>query len=104
MAASCSSCGYDNPLGANFCSSCGEQLRVAVDSETERITITDLGVKVQELLQVEQALERAMAGITSADEFQKTFSELRSHLETTDEFCRRLSKPRVITLHEEVQS
>ncbi len=43
MAASCSSCGYDNPLGANFCSSCGEQLRAAVDSETERITITDLG-------------------------------------------------------------
>ena len=46
MAASCSSCGYDNPLGANFCSSCGGQLRVAVDSETERITIADLGTAV----------------------------------------------------------
>ncbi len=42
MAASCSICGYDNPLGANFCASCGEQLRPAVDSETERITITDV--------------------------------------------------------------
>jgi pSer/pThr/pTyr-binding forkhead associated (FHA) protein len=41
MAASCPSCGYDNPLGANFCSSCGEELRAAIDSETERITIAD---------------------------------------------------------------
>ncbi|HPC58032.1 MAG TPA: MotA/TolQ/ExbB proton channel family protein, partial [Kiritimatiellia bacterium] len=65
-------------------------------------TIADLGAKIQELLQVEQALERAVAGIAGADEFQKTFAQLREHLATTDEFCRRLSKPRVITLHEEV--
>ena len=42
MAASCPHCGYDNPLGANFCSSCGDQLRPTIDSETERITITDV--------------------------------------------------------------
>ncbi len=65
-------------------------------------TIADLGAKIKELLQVEQALERAVAGIAGADEFQKTFAQLREHLATTDEFCRRLSKPRVITLHEEV--
>ncbi|MDD3441180.1 MAG: MotA/TolQ/ExbB proton channel family protein [Kiritimatiellae bacterium] len=65
-------------------------------------TIADLGAKIKELLQVEQALERAVAGIAGADEFQKTFAQLREHLTTTDEFCRRLSKPRVITLHEEV--
>ena len=45
-----------------------------------------------------------MAGITSADEFQKTFAQLREHLSTTDEFCRRLSKPRVITLQEEIRA
>ena len=65
-------------------------------------TIADLGARIKELLQVEQALERAVAGIAGADEFQKTFAQLREHLTTTDEFCRRLSKPRVITLHEEV--
>lgn len=27
MDAGCPSCGYENPLGARFCSSCGEQLR-----------------------------------------------------------------------------
>ncbi len=42
MNASCSNCGYDNPLGANFCSSCGEQLRATADSETEQIDIDAL--------------------------------------------------------------
>jgi hypothetical protein len=67
-------------------------------------TIVELGAKVKELLLVEQALERAMVGITSATEFQNTFAQLREHLATTDEFCRRMSRPRVITLHEEVVS
>ncbi len=86
----------------------GESLQKAANAagivEQQIATITNLGAKVQELLQVEQALERAMAGITSADEFQKTFAQLREHLTTTDEFCRRLSKPRVITLQEEILS
>ncbi len=84
----------------------GESLQKAANAagivEQQIATITNLGAKVQELLQVEQALERAMAGITSADEFQKTFARLREHLATTDELCRRLSKPRVITLQEEI--
>jgi len=67
-------------------------------------SITEVGGKIQELLQVEQALEKAMAGIAGADEFQKTFAQLREHLATTDEFCRRLSKPRVITLQEEIRT
>lgn len=45
-----------------------------------------------------------MAGIAGSEEFRLAFSQLREHLATTDEFCRRLSKPRVITLHEEVIS
>jgi hypothetical protein len=76
--------------------------RAAGDVAKQVDTIADLGAKIKELLQVEQALERAVAGIAGADEFQKTFAQLREHLATTDEFCRRLSKPRVITLHEEV--
>ena len=67
-------------------------------------TIADLGEKIKELLQIEQALERSMAGIAGAEGFQKTFEQLREHLATTDEFCRRLSKPKVITLREEVAS
>ncbi|NNF55423.1 MAG: FHA domain-containing protein [Acidimicrobiales bacterium] len=43
MGASCPNCGYDNPLGSNFCSSCGGQLRATVNSETERILVSDAG-------------------------------------------------------------
>ncbi len=86
----------------------GESLQKAANAagivEDQIATIMDLGAKIQELLKVEQALERAMAGIAGAEEFQKSFAQLREHLATTDEFCRRLSKPRVITLHEEVVS
>ena len=86
----------------------GESLQKAANAagvvEQQITTIMELGAKIQELLKVEQALERAMAGIAGADDFQKSFAQLREHLATTDEFCRRLSKPRVITLHEEVVS
>lgn len=86
----------------------GESLEKAAGAagivEQQIGTIVELGAKVKELLLVEQALERAMVGITSATEFQNTFAQLREHLAATDEFCRRMSRPRVITLHEEVVS
>ncbi|NLB65797.1 MAG: hypothetical protein GX803_04945 [Lentisphaerae bacterium] len=90
--------GIQNALG----SSLEKAAQAAGDVAQQVDVLADLGGKIQELLQMEQALERALAGITSAEEFQKTFVQLREHLATTDEFCRRLSKPRVITLHEEV--
>ena len=89
-------------------SALGESLqkaaKAASDVAKQVDTIADLGAKIQELLQVEQALERAVAGIAGAEEFQKTFAQLREHLSSTDEFCRRLSRPRVITLQEEISA
>lgn len=63
--------------------------------------LAGFGAKIQELLQVENALERAMAGITASSDFRDTFTKLQAHLAATDEFCRKLSKPRVITFREE---
>ncbi len=92
--------GIQNALGSSL-----EKAAAAASNVAKQVdTIADLGEKIKELLQIEQALERAVAGIAGAEEFQKTFVQLREHLTTTDEFCRRLSKPRVITLHEEVLS
>ncbi len=36
----CASCGYHNPLGANFCTSCGHQLMDRSDSSTEMLDPT----------------------------------------------------------------
>ncbi|MDY0149272.1 MAG: MotA/TolQ/ExbB proton channel family protein [Kiritimatiellia bacterium] len=90
--------GIQTALGGSL----AKAAQAAGDVAQQVDTIADLGAQIKELLQVEQALERAVAGIAGAEEFQKTFAQLREHLATTDEFCRRLSKPRVITLHEEV--
>ncbi len=64
-------------------------------------TITDLGGQIRDLLQIEKAMEKSLSGIAQADNFQKTLQQLREHLQSTDEFCRKISKPRVITFREE---
>jgi biopolymer transport protein ExbB/TolQ len=65
--------------------------------------VTRLASGIQDLLRIEEAVEKGLAGIASATEFQATLQELRQHLATTDAFCSRLSKPRVITLREEIR-
>ena len=65
--------------------------------------VTRLASGIQDLLRIEQAVEKGLTGIASATEFQATLQELRQHLQTTDAFCSRLSKPRVITLREEIR-
>lgn len=65
-------------------------------------SLSALGDKIRELLQVENALERAMSGVAASQDFQATLAQMREHLAATDEFCRKLSKPRVITFHEEI--
>ena len=64
--------------------------------------VTRLAAGIEDLLKVEQSIEKGLEGISSSEEFQKTLEELRAHLATTDSFCSSLSKPRVITLHEEI--
>jgi biopolymer transport protein ExbB/TolQ len=64
--------------------------------------VSKLAAGVQELLQVDKAVQKSLAGIAASDDFQKTLADLRAHISTTTEFCTRLSQPRVITLHEEV--
>ncbi len=91
-------------IQAGLCGSLKKAAEAAEGVGQQIASITEMGGQIQELLQVEQALERAVAGIAGAEEFEKTFAQLREHLTTTDEFCRRLSKPRVITLQEEVRA
>ncbi len=68
----------------------------------ERIgKVQELAAGIQDLLHIEQAVEQSLKGISASQEFSSTLSELRRHLETTDEFCKHLSKPRVIRLREE---
>ena len=65
------------------------------------LEITRLAQGIQDLLKIGQAVEKSMEGIAGGEDFRATLQDLRQHLATTDAFCSRLSKPRVITLREE---
>ena len=56
--------------------------------------------RIESLLQATRAVEIALGDIAGAQNFQLAMTELRSHLQTTDELVKRLSKPRQITLTE----
>ena len=64
--------------------------------------VGQLAANIESLLRVEQAVEKGLAGLSASEEFRKALEDLRKHLATTDQFCERMSKPRVITLREEV--
>jgi archaellum component FlaC len=64
--------------------------------------VAKLAHSIQDLLQIENSVEKSLAGISASDDFRKTLEDLRKHINSTTEFCSRLSKPRVITLREEV--
>lgn len=63
--------------------------------------VVKLASGIQDLLKIEQAVEKGLNNIAASEELHQTLHSLRDHLQTTDEFCKRLSKPRVITLREE---
>ncbi|MBQ9344776.1 MAG: MotA/TolQ/ExbB proton channel family protein [Kiritimatiellae bacterium] len=99
-------------LGATYMHSADnirETLKGSLDKASEATAgigdqmskLADFGQKINELLQAESAMEKAIAGIAGAQDFQQTFADLRTHLKETDDFCRKLSRPRVITFREE---
>lgn len=76
----------------------------AAEEMSQRMTeVVKLANGIQDLLHVEQAVEKGLSDLAASSELHNTLQSIRNHLETTDEFCRRLSKPRVITLREEAR-
>ena len=66
--------------------------------------IIEMGTRVDEMLKLEQSLDRSLSSIAATETFQSLLGKIQAHLDTTDAFCRKLSQPRVITLREDVLS
>lgn len=64
--------------------------------------IRDTAAKIDQLLHLEESVEKGLAGLAASEQFRKTLDDLRSHLQTTDSLCKQISRPRVITLREEI--
>ncbi len=62
--------------------------------------LVDVGTRIESLLQATRAVEIAMSDIAGSQEFRAAMTDLRKHLQTTDELVKRLSKPRQIVLTE----
>ncbi len=91
-----------------------DELRKAVDESARRTVeaadkvatrledVAKMAKGIEQLLHVQEAVEKSFSTLVSSEEFRKTLDDLRGHLATTDAFCKQLSKPRVITLREEI--
>lgn len=62
--------------------------------------VARLAAGVQELLKVEEALNRGLQSVTAGQDLQRTLEELRRQLAATTALCEQLGRPRVFTLQE----
>ena len=76
-------------------------MQAAQDLASRMAEVSRLAAGIQDLLKINQAVEKSMTGLAGSQAFQDTMSDIRKHLSATTEFCNRMSKPRVITLREE---
>lgn len=76
-------------------------LTAARDLAARMQEVSKLAANIEGLLKISQSIDQNMATVASSDQFKATLEDLRTHLNSTTEFCARLSKPRVITLREE---
>jgi len=63
--------------------------------------VQNVAAQIQQLLHLEESVEKAITGLSASEDFKQTLGDLRKHLESTDEFCKEMKKPKVITLREE---
>lgn len=84
--------------------SAGQTLEAAKQIGVRMEEVSKLAAGIEDLLRIQDAVQKGLAGIASSEEFRRTLEELRHHLSVTNDFCTRLSRPRVITLREEVRS
>lgn len=84
--------------------SADQAIQAAREVGSRMESVVKMAKSIEDMLNIEKALEQSLAGLAAASEFQQTLSDLRGHLATTDAFCKRLSRPRVITFREESAS
>lgn len=79
-----------------------QSMSAAEDLAKRMGDISRMAAQIEDLLHIEQSIEKSLTGIASSDEFKKTLVDLRQHLASTEDFVSRMRKPKVITLREEI--
>lgn len=78
-----------------------ERVQQSIDSLNEQLEkVAQLGVEIDKVLRTTQAMETTLRQVGSSDEFRQTLANLRSHLSTSDELLKQLSRPRKVVFQE----
>jgi len=62
--------------------------------------IAQLGNEIDKVLRTTQSMEATLRQVGSSDEFRQTLANIRSHLVTSDELLKQLSRPRKVVFQE----
>jgi biopolymer transport protein ExbB/TolQ len=85
----------------NASSRYSERIQDSVKALTEQLDkVTTLGAEIDKVLRTTQAMEATLRQVGSSDEFRQTLATLRSHLVTSDELLKQLSRPRKVVFQE----
>jgi ABC-type transporter Mla subunit MlaD len=78
-----------------------ERMQQSVESLNEQLEkIAQLGTEIDKVLRTTQAMETTLRQMGSSDEFRQTLANLRTHLSTSDELLKQLSRPRKVVFQE----
>ena len=78
-----------------------ERMQQSVESLNEQLEkVAQLGTEIDKVLRTTQAMETTLRQVGSSDEFRQTLANLRSHLSTSDELLKQLSRPRKVIFQE----
>ncbi len=78
-----------------------EQIRNSAQALVDQLeAVTKLGNEIDKVLRTTQSMESTLRQVGSSEEFRQTLANIRSHLNTSDELLKQLSKPRKVVFQE----
>lgn len=78
-----------------------ERIQTSVESLNEQLeSIQKVGAEIDKVLRTTQSVEATLRQVGSSDEFRQTLANLRTHLTTSDELLKQLSRPRKVVFQE----
>lgn len=78
-----------------------DRIQQSVEALNEQLgKVTQLGVEIDKVLRTTQAMEATLRQVGSSDEFRQTLANLRTHLSTSDELLKQMSRPRKVIFQE----
>jgi ABC-type transporter Mla subunit MlaD len=78
-----------------------ERVQASTEGLAEQLgKVQALGTEIDKVLRTTQSVEGALRSVSGSDEFRQTLSNLRTHLATSDELLKQLSKPRKVVFQE----